>query len=312
MFVVTEERFILLRVVITGGLGFLGSRLVSAVSSQGLQVIAPIRKDSIGRIPKIVGEQSLVEWWPIPSDDLGQVFESLPPNDVIIHCATNYGRGDNELRKVLDSNIIFPLALLEHSRKSGLQHFINIDSYFNKPENEFSSLLNYSLSKRSLLLWLSSLAGDLRVTNLRIEHMYGPGDGSHKFIPTVIRKVALEKVEHLDLTMGNQTRDFVYVDDVVDAVVVALHRAIEQTKKNDITGGMQTFEIGTGAATSVARLVRMVARASSSPTELRFGALPTQKDEVLHSKADNRFNTMFGWKYKTNLEDGIRAVLDSM
>ena len=308
---VIGERLILLRVVITGGLGFLGSKLVSALSSVGFHVVAPIRMDSIGRIPKHVGDQSLVEWWPIPSDDKGQVFESLPPTDVILHSATNYGRGDNEIRQVLDSNIIFPLALLEHSRKSGLQHFINIDSYFNKPENEFSTLLNYSLSKRSLLLWLSSLAGELRVTNLRIEHMYGPGDGSHKFIPTLVRKVALEKVEHLDLTMGNQTRDFVYVDDVVDAVVLTVHRAIEQTKK-DITEGMQTFEIGTGVATSVADLVRMVARASSSPTELRFGALPSQKNEILHSKADNLFSSMFGWKHKTNLEDGIRAVLDSI
>ena len=301
-----------MRVVITGGLGFLGSKLVSAISSHGFEVIAPIRKDSIARIPKIVGA-NFVEWWPIPVDDLGQVFDSLPPTDVIIHSATNYGRGDNELRKVLDSNVYFPLALLEHSKKYGLQHFINIDSYFNKPGKEFASLLDYSLSKRSLLLWLSSVAADLRVTNLRIEHMYGPGDGSDKFIPTVIRKVALQKVEHLDLTMGNQTRDFIYVDDVVDAVIVTLMRSIEETKsRKEFSDGMQTFEIGTGVATSVARFVRLIKMASSSPTQLRFGALPVRKEEVLDSKANTQFNTVFGWNHKTNLEDGIQTILDSI
>jgi UDP-glucose 4-epimerase len=97
---------------------------------------------------------------------------------------------------------------------------------------------------------------------------------------------------------GEQTRDFVYVDDVVDA----LYRA------HDKAGGL-IVNIGTGTETSVVRLYEAVARATGYTPAPRFA--PARPGELQRSALDpGRAETHLGWKPWTTLDDGIARTLD--
>jgi hypothetical protein len=71
--------------------------------------------------------------------------------------------------------------------------FINTDSFFNKTGNSYSNLLNYSLSKKSLLIWLEKISASLKIINVVLEHMYGPGDSDSKFVEGIIRSVGIRE-----------------------------------------------------------------------------------------------------------------------
>ena len=107
------------------------------------------------------------------------------------------------------------------------------------------------------------------------------------------------------MTPGDQTRDFIYVDDVVDAIL----RIIENSHKFDV--GYFDFEIGTGIATPLRDFIKTAHTLCGSKTELLFGALPYREGEIMHSVANlnNLFN--LGWRPKYSYYEGLVKTISS-
>lgn len=290
-------------ILLTGATGFLGSRLLRSLLADGHDVVAIKRSfsDTV-RIEKYL-EHDHLHLSNIDESDPKELFDKFPI-ETIIHTATEYGRGNIPVFRVLEANLILPLRLAEIGVEKGIRCFINTDSYFNKANGSYSNLLNYSLSKKSLVLWLKQLSNRLRIINVVLEHIYGPDDSKLKFIESVIQQIAVEKVPRVSLTHGHQRRDFVYLDDVVSAYI----KLVEYGRNHDF--GYKVFEVGTGQSTQIRDIAEFIKHRSNSPTILGYGDIPYRHDEMMDSKADLTQLRELGWKPTTHIEQGLSAILD--
>lgn len=291
-------------ILLTGATGFLGSRLLTHLLQRGEQVVAI--KRSTSSTAKIANDLShpALHLFNIDLEDPRHLFEEYRV-DIIIHTATDYGRDPSTLHSILNANLMLPIRLAELGLQQGIRCFINTDSYFNKRGNSYSNLLNYSLSKKSLLIWLGKLAGKLGIINVVLEHLYGPGDSPYKFVEHVIRKVGIEQVQHVALTHGHQRRDFIFLDDVVSAYLHLVDYARSQVLR------FETFELGTGQSIQVRDFVDQVKSSSGSLTELGYGDIPYRLDEMMSSHADISRLESLGWRPTVFVEEGIGRIISN-
>ena len=269
-----------MNILVTGATGFLGSHLLKGFLNNTNHNIIVLKRSfsDVSRISNILNNVR-VKFYDIDKFPLEKVFEETKI-DAIVHCATNYGRNENSCYSVLETNLMFPIRLLDLSVQHGVKIFINTDSYFNKENMSYSYLLNYALSKKSLLLWLKYFSKKIKVVNMVLEHVYGEDDRADKFVYQMIDKIAVKKVPSIDLTYEDQKRDFIYVDDVVDNYIKILDYAQKHSFR------FRSFDIGTGNAVSIKDFVTEIKKISGSDTVLNFGAIPYREDEIMCSCAD--------------------------
>lgn len=266
------------KILLTGATGFLGSHLLKTLLDETADEIIVLKR-SFSDVKRIRRELRNPRVTVYNTDKTPLEEISLERADTIVHCATEYGREDNSCYKVLDTNLMFPIKLLELGVKNGVRTFINTDSYFNKNHLSYSYLLNYSLSKKSLNLWLNYFSKRIQVINMVLEHIYGEGDNPDKFVEHMIQNIAVKQVPRVDLSPGEQKRDFIFVQDVCAAYLQAV--AYGRTRSFQI----KKFDVGTGLLTSVKTFVQTVKRLSGSKTKLNFGRLPYREDEIMASRA---------------------------
>lgn len=217
--------------------------------------------------------------------------------DVIVHCATNYGRQAVPPTEIVEANLILPLALLQLAEQHGARVFINTDTILDKRVN------HYSLSKHQFLEWLPMFAMRLVCANVALEHFYGPFDDPSKFVSYVVQRLLADEPQ-LDLTPGEQRRDFVYIDDVVGAFASILNVSLASAP------GLYRYEVGTGSSINIADFVRLAKQlAGNERTHLNFGALPYREREVMESRADVRSLLALGWSPHVPLRDGLARTI---
>lgn len=289
-------------ILLTGATGFLGSRILAALLKNGNEVVIVKRSFSdTQKISEYLDHEKL-HIFDIDVADPRNIFEKHAVK-TIVHAATEYGRGETPVFKILEANLILPIRLAELGINYGVKCFINTDSFFNKGNSSYSNLLNYSLSKKSLLVWLNQISKKLKIINVVLEHIYGPYDDGSKFVESVIQKIAIQKSHKISLTHGHQKRDFVYIDDVVDAYM----KLITYADKHDFT--FKTFEVGTGQSFQIRDFVELVKNISISPTELCFGDIEYRSDEIMDSKADISQLSELNWAPTTTPKHGIEKIL---
>lgn len=290
-------------IVLTGATGFLGSTLLEQLLARGDEVVAVKRSSSsTAKIERCLGHAGL-HLFDIDIEDPSRIFQQYQV-DTIVHTATEYGRGETPLYSILNANLLLPLRLAELGMQRGVRCFINTDSFFNKGGNSYSNLLNYSLSKKSLLIWLEKLAGNLGIINVVLEHLYGPGDSPSKFVEHVVRGVGIDQVPRIALTHGHQRRDFVHLDDVVQAYL----RLVDYGRTQDFR--IESFGLGTGQSIQVRDFVALIKELSDSPTVLGFGDVAYRDDEIMSSTADISRLERLGWRPRLSPSEGIRQILD--
>jgi nucleoside-diphosphate-sugar epimerase len=291
-------------IVLTGATGFLGSNLLGKLLTEGYDIAAIIRTDSsLARIERWT-EHKNIKLYNIEKTNPRTIFEENKI-DAIVHTATEYGRGGGAISNILEPNLILPVRLIELGIEYDTACFINTDSYFNKGGSTYSNLLNYSLSKKSLLVWLKQLSNQIRIVNVTLEHMYGPGDSRSKFVENLIQEIAVERISRVHLTHGHQKRDFVYVDEVADAFI----KLIEYGRTHEFT--FKNFEVGTGESVQVRDFAQSIKDLSRSPSILGFGDVPYRSDEIMDSKADISALAELGWVPRIGIREGLSRILQS-
>lgn len=293
-----------MKVLLTGATGFLGSHILKRLIEKNIEIV--VLKRSFSKDNRIVKYGSRYKVYDIDRISLQEIFEKESKIDAVIHCATNYGRKNDKASEVFLSNVVFPLQLLEVATFFNADTFFNTDTTLNKTNSVKGHMQNYILTKKQFLEWgkLFAETDKINFVNLKLEHIYGEGDDDSKFTSFVIHS-CLNNVNKIDLTDGEQLRDFVYIDDVVSAYLTVL-----LTKRK--LEGYHEYEVGSGKAVKVKDLVNAAKRIARSKTILNFGAIPHRDNEILYSQADISKLKELGWNPTYDLENGIKEYIDNI
>jgi nucleoside-diphosphate-sugar epimerase len=278
------------RLLITGASGFLGSALARFWAMRGHEVHLLARpSSSLARVAP-VRDRVAVHTAATPGEAAAVVGAVAP--DAVVHTACAYGRAGETPRQILEANVGLGVALLQ-AICEGERHvdFLSTGSVLEP------GVSLYALSKHQFAGWGAQLAasavGRLRFVDLKLQHMYGPGDDRTKFTTHVLHALH-EGVPEL--------RDFIHIDDVVTAFDTVVAQA----------GRLRAFDavdIGSGEAPSVREFVELVQRLTDAPTRLAFGAIPYRPSEAMRCVADTTRLRGLGWRPVHDLASGLQDTL---
>lgn len=300
-----------MKVLVTGGAGFIGSHLVDRLIQEGNEVVV-IDDLSTGK-RKQVNKKAQLYKMDIRSKRVERVFRKERPV-VMVHLAAqmNVRHSTEDPGFDADVNILGTLNLLEHAVKQGVRKVSFASSggaiygeqeVFPAAESHRTDPLSpYGISKLAGEKYLAYYANalGLRSAILRFANVYGPRqepEGEAGVI-AIFAKRMLEGGQPIINGTGKQTRDFVYVDDVVEALMVTLDE--------DIQG---TFNVGTGRETTVNECYGIIKELTKSTCKDLFGA--AKKGEQQRSVVDvSKLSERFDWEPRVSLPDGLKMTVD--
>ena len=294
-----------MRAIVTGGAGFIGSHVADALVARGDDVVV-LDNLSTGRRENVAGAARLVE---ADLAEAGEAFDDARP-EVCFHLAAQADVRVSVERPGFDAevNLLGTISVLEAARRHGTQVVFSstggaIYGECEEPADEDSPrrpLAPYGASKLSgeeYLATYNRLHGTNHVA-LRYGNVFGPRQDPHGEAGVVaIFFGRLARGEPLRIFGdGRQTRDYVYVDDVV-AATLAAH------------GHAGVFNVGTGIETSVLELADACARVAGASVPLEHA--PARPGELQRSVLDpTRTKRELGFRADTSLDDGLAATWD--
>lgn len=284
-----------MRILITGATGFLGSAVVRACITLGFEVRVLRRNTSnLARLEGVIDD---IDFYDTSDAGINDALQSCGVSDCVLHAATCYGRQGESMSTLLESNAALPLRILERAAALGMS-FLNIDTVLDPRLNA------YSLSKHQFSDWgrLFAKFGQFRFVNVRLEHLYGPGDDASRFVPRVISQ-CLSNTQYLPFTEGNQLRDFIYINDAVSGIV----KVITATSKLPI--GWSEFDLGSGSPISIRSIVESIHQLTLSQSKLDFGAIPYKDNETMESNSDISKLSELGWVCCVPLNEGLSQTI---
>ncbi|MBS4539134.1 SDR family oxidoreductase [Clostridium sp. D2Q-11] len=297
-------------VLVTGGAGFIGSNIVDRLIKNGDKVII-IDNLSTGKKENI-NKKAIFYEKDIRDKSIEEVFDVERPKYVIHHAAQIDVQQSIE-NPVLDGdiNILGTINILENCKKYDVKKIIYASSagVYGEPEylgidekHSVKPISNYGISKLTpehYIRTYSQIYG-LKYTILRYSNVYGirqdpKGEGG---VVSIFMDKMFNKENPIIFGDGSQTRDFIYVDDVVEANILALQK-----------GDNQIFNIGTSVATSIKELFDIMN--SIIGYNLKIDYSQWRKGDIIHSyfnisKAKNKLD----WTPKYSLEKGINIVIN--
>ncbi|BCB96309.1 CDP-abequose synthase [Dissulfurispira thermophila] len=212
-------------------------------------------------------------------------------------------------RRLIESHFIGLMNLVDCLDKERLKGFVQIgssDEYGNAPAPQKETMREmpispYSLSKAAasqFIQMLSHTEGFPGVV-LRFFLVYGPGQDDKRFLPQIIK--ACLKNEEFKTSEGAQLRDFCYVEDVVDAMIMA---ALSGEAKGHV------INIASGVPLSIRKVVQKVVTMIGGGKPL-WGSHPYREGENMELYADiSLAKKLLGWKPQTSLEDGLKKTIN--
>ncbi|MGI6596325.1 MAG: NAD-dependent epimerase/dehydratase family protein [bacterium] len=304
---VCEKEGLFMQVLVTGGAGFIGSHAAEACIEAGYEVVVV---DSLvrGKIENVPDKATLFKL-DIATDSSSELQEIITNFGVkvVIHQAAQVDVSVSMLRPALDAsvNILGLINVLEACRNTGVQKIIYASSaaIYGEPmslpikeEHTISPTSPYGLSKyigeRYLVLYRQLFGLDYTI--LRYSNVYGPrqdasGDGG---VVAIFAHKLLEDINPIIYGSGEQTRDFIFVEDVARANVLAVVR------------GGHVLNISSGKQTSINELYFSITRILGSSVSPHY--YPARPGDIEASCLDNsRAREVLGWEPKYSLLDGL-------
>ncbi len=306
------------KVLVTGGAGFIGSNLVDRLLAEGYDV--EVADDlSNGALANLADARALrtrrfsFHRIDIRSTAMSELIEHRRP-EMIFHLAAQADVRVSVAKPTFDAevNIIGSLNVLQGAVAAGTRKVVFASSggtIYGTPDGlpvregaPQRPESPYGVAKKAVgdyLHYYREVHG-LEYTALALANVFGPRQDPHgeAGVVAIFARLLLARERPTVYGDGEQTRDFVYVDDVVDACV----RAIEK-------GGGLLMNIGTGVETSVQQLFEVMARETGFKEPARYA--PPRLGELRRSALDpGRAEIHLGWKPFTSLEEGIGRTLE--
>jgi nucleoside-diphosphate-sugar epimerase len=301
-------------VLVTGATGFIGVHLVARLLSEGCSVTVLTRSSSVlpaqwrDRVCVVVCNE-------FSERHLRKLLDR--PFEAVFHLAA-YGVKPNErdVDEIVRINMEMPAALARLSGEWRARMVMaGTFSEYRSPSTQ-ELLLEDSPLEQTKLYGSSKAAGGLMAGAiaqsagasfrlLRLFKVYGAGEAPYRLLPALVG--GLGKGERVAISAGTQVLDFVYIDDVVEAMLRADAHCRDK-------GGMATWNVATGRAHSVREFAEQVAAAMNADASLLgFGAIAMRKDdEPWLVGSPDRLRAELGWRPAIGLEDGVRAAVATL
>ncbi len=299
-----------MKILVTGGAGFIGSHVNKLLLDQGHQVTV-FDNLSFGHKESVDPRATFVQ---ADLNNSTKLEEILPGHNAVIHMASFIEVGESVKKPVefAENNIIGTVKLLESMRKTNVKKIIfsssacvygqpkNIPITENDPLGEQEN--PYGITKVTMeqfcILYQKLFGFD--VTILRYFNPYGPGElhtpETHA-IPNFI-KAALEKKPIPLFWNGEQTRDFIYIEDLVKAHILPLNQT-----------GLHIYNVGTQTGIKVLDIVKQIFELVGY--DVAIDDKGERKGDVPKLVASSeKINKELGWKTEVALEEGLRRTIE--
>jgi nucleoside-diphosphate-sugar epimerase len=283
-----------MNILLTGATGFIGSYLLKALIKKHHNVTIIKRKVSnMRRVQEVLDK---VQVYDIDKINIEKIFDENK-FDAVIHCAATYIRDTETFFKSFSANVFFPMQILENAARTKVKKFINTQTSL--PLIKGSPTYNYVFSKKVFADSAVAYSDNIDFINITLGYVFGPYEDKIKVLPFVIDS-CIKNVDEINLTSCKQKRDFIYIDDVIEAYLKIL-----KIKK----GQGNNFEAGLGKAVALKEVVINIKKVTHSKTKLNFGALLQRLGEPKEIKSNNKTLLALGWKPKFSIERGIKNII---
>jgi nucleoside-diphosphate-sugar epimerase len=297
--------------IVTGASGFIGTHLVTRLLAEGSRVSVLVRPSSV--LPAEWRDRvRVVTCEDFSEHGLRRLLHGAV--ETVFHLAA-YGVRPNhrDIDEMIAINVGMPAALVRlcaewRARMIMAGTFSEYRSPASRePLTESAPLEQrklYGSSKAAGGLMASAIADSSGVAFrlLRLFKVYGAGESSHRLLPALVNGLA--KGEQVAISAGTQILDFIYVDDIVEAMLRADAHCREK-------GGIATWNVATGRGHSVREFAERVAHAMQADASLLgFGAIDMRRDdEPWLVGSPDLLRSELGWQPSVGLEQGVRAAV---
>ncbi len=294
-------------VLVTGGTGFIGANMIHALLKRGDTVHCPIRPASDLKRLQDVRDSIIFHTVDLSSpEDVAKLFKESQPA-IVFHFAAagaNPSAIPSERDMVL-GNVLITMNIANAALTTGAT-FINTGSSSeygrkNHPMMEDERLEPnnlYGVCKAAGTLYTQHLAREkgAQAATLRIFSAYGYYEEDYRLMPKIV-KAALAG-EPFTAVSKTAVRDFVFIEDVIDAYLAA-------AEKIDTITGM-VLNLGTGIQSTIEEVVAAAGKATGKKIQATYGTIPPKQLEPTHWVADMSLTAgALGWKARYSLEDGL-------
>ena len=303
---------IMKRVLITGGTGFVGASLARRMLADGHEVHLIIRAAGTAwRIKTIREDVRLHENNLSDNKSLARLIATIRP-DWVFHLAVYGAYSDqNDLRLMLRTNVTGTANLVDVCVERGFEAFVNAGSsseygFKNSPPSEEDRIdpnSQYAVTKSFATQYCAFAARkhNMKVVTLRLYSVYGPYEDKRRFIPTLISHAIKGRLP--PLVAPETARDFVYVDDICEAFVLAATKSV--------SGRGLVYNIGSGIQTTIRQAVDIAIDMFGIKEDPLWNTMPGRQWDTDKWVADSHLaRTCLNWHPQYSFRDGFQKTME--
>ena len=263
--------------IVTGGSGFLGSRLCKRLVSEDWNVVAIVRPQSnLHHLKQYVGDRLSVFVYEGNYQELERIMRSCKP-DVVFHLASRFigEHKTGQIYDLLESNIGFGTFLLESMVDAGVENLVNIGTTWQNPvSSKYNPVNLYAATKQAFetILQFYVESRKINALTLKLCDTYGPYDLRGKIVALLID--AAMSGHKIDLTTGVQKIDLLFIEDVLNGILIAG----ELVKKKKVNG---SFFLSSGALVSIREVSALVELITNKKINGNWGARNYRSREIM-------------------------------
>lgn len=298
------------RILVTGGCGFIGSHLAEKLIQLGYKVTI-IDNLSTGRLENIKNFKNKLNFYKVDIKDKKKIEKYFKNIDIVFHCAAlaDIVPSIQQPEKYYDSNVTGSLNVISSCLKYKIKKIIytassscyGIPESYPTDENEkINPVYPYALTKylgeQIIMHW--SKVYKLSAISLRLFNVYGPRSRTSGTYGAMFGTFLAQKINNLPLTVvgdGKQSRDFTYISDIIDILVIA--------SKSKIFSDI--FNVGSGQSVSVNYIVKLL-----NGKKIKIPKRPGEPDVTFANI--KKIRRRLKWKPKVKIERGVKLLIKNI